>query len=366
MEQTSGKIGMPRTVCSDFYIAGASLFYSGVKRSSKDDEEKTPADVTFNYDRGMTTDGNSTPAQENEVDRPQLRLPLLPTSKELSKEEENDLKALLRVRRFDLPLQNRGLVPEWNEPSEKTSSQCSSFQDFENLGEQDGKESHGRGRVHSRKDNDFILPLFPFSTVLKGQIVNLRGKQRSNDQRKRDKTTSAKSFSNQTDSKSQQSSAGLENTKTSKKKLKHPMRGNMISIKHGKSQERPVFHLPKADKYDISPDGTHTGGKVCRVFRLNDLKTSLIYSGHKDSWVPSRDKYLTKYSVFEAILQQPTFYLRQPSPVAGVKMTLQEQHEDSLAAAIQAVEEINVPSPLPDVELTPRVKTFVIKLPPIC
>jgi len=50
--------------------------------------------------------------------------------------------------------------------------------------------------------------------------------------------------------------------------------------------------------------------------------------------------------VFKAIAQ-PTVFLRQPSPVAGVKMTLKE-HEDLLAAAIQAVEETNVTSPTVD------------------
>ena len=357
---------MPRTVCSNFYIAGTRLFDSGIKRSGKEDEEKIQAEVTFNYDREMTADETSTPAQ----DRPKLKLPLLPASKEVSKEDENDLKALLRVRRFDLPLQNHGLVPECNESSEKLTSQSSSSEDSENLSNQDGKESYGRGKSHSRKDNfrdkSISLPLLSFSTVLKGQRVNLRGKEGSNDQGKRDKTTSVQSFSTQTDSKSQESSAGLEKTKTTKMKLNHPTRGKMLSLKHGKSHERPVFHLPKADKYDISPDGTNAVDKICRVFKLNDLKTSLIYSGHKNSWVPSRDKYLTKYSAFKAILQQPTFYLRQPSPVAGVKMTLQEQHEDSFAAAIQAVEKTNIPSPLVDAELTPRKKTFVIKLPPIC
>ena len=358
---------MPRTVSSNFYIEGTSLFDSGMKRSGKEDEEKIQAEVTFNYDREMTTDETSTPAQ----DRPQLKLPLLPASKEVNKEDENDLKALLRVRRFDLPLQNHGLVPEWNESSEKLTSQSSSSEDSENLSNQDGKESYGRGKSHSRKDNlrdkSISLPLLStFSTVLKGQGVNLRGKEGSNDQGKRDKIKSAESSSTQTDSKSQESSAGLEKSKTSRKKLKHPTRGNMLSLNHGKSHERPVFHLPKADKYDISPDGTHAVGKICRVFRLNDLKTSVIYSGHKNSWVPSRDKYLTKCSTFKAILQQPTFYLRQPSPVTGVKMTLQEQHEDPFAAAIQAVEETNVPSPFVDAELTPQKKTFVIKLPPIC
>ena len=100
---------------------------------------------------------------------------------------------------------------------------------------------------------------------------------------------------------------------------------------------------------------------------MEDLKASLIRSDRKDSWVPSVDKQLMKFSVFKAIMQQPTVFLRQPSPVKGLKMPLLDQ-EASLAAAIQAVKETNEPaSPVPDVtELTKQLKHFVIKLPPIC
>ena len=140
----------------------------------------------------------------------------------------------------------------------------------------------------------------------------------------------------------------------------------MASTKTGKQITRTVFYLPKADKYDITPDGKYTSSKVCRAIKVEDLKASLIRSDRKDSWVPSVDKQLMKFSVFKAIMQQPTVFLRQPSPVKGLKMPLLDQ-EASLVAAIQAVKKTNEPaSPVPDVtELTKQLKHFVIKLPPI-
>lgn len=97
--------------------------------------------------------------------------------------------------------------------------------------------------------------------------------------------------------------------------------------------------------------------KVCSVFKVNDLKSSLIYSGYKDSWVPHRDKNFMKNSLFfKALMRQPTMLLKQSSILA----------EESLAAAIQTVEETNARLPPIDTEVIRQEKKLVVRLPPIC
>lgn len=434
---------MPRTISSNVYVIGESAF--SPKRSEKD-EEKFPA-LTLNQG-SVTADEKLTPAEVDHVEKPTLKLPLLPTSKGLSNEDKNDLQVLLRVRRFGFPPRSPSLTPEWNKSSDTKSTFSSDSQRSQlRFAEKDGKDSCESSQSSDKeilKEKNNFLPLLSFSTVLEGQRLNLQGKELNKQRRKKGKTTTGNKFPYQTDAKSQENdkqrkqqagtttgnkfpyqtdtksqesstvfektetsntklkfqtrnnlvslckqrkqqgkttrikfsyqtdtksqepcSIGFEKTKPSSTKLNYQTPSNMVSFKFGKHDGRPVFHQSKADEYNITPGGNHTSGKVCRVFRLNDLKTSLIYSGYKDSWVPSRDKYFTTCSVFKAIMQQPTVFLRQPSPVAGVKMTLQE-HGDSLAAAIHAVEETNVPSPPADDELTQNVMKFVIRLPPIC
>lgn len=59
---------------------------------------------------------------------------------------------------------------------------------------------------------------------------------------------------------------------------------------------------------------------------------------------------------FKALMEKPAVFLKQPSSLA----------EESLAAAIQTVEETNVVSPSVDAEVTRHEKKLVIRLPPIC
>lgn len=210
----------------------------------------------------------------------------------------------------------------------------------------------------SIKTKNNTLPLLSLPTTLKGKCLLSQRKQGSNEQQYEEKIANDIKPSELNE---------FEKRKTSTPNGKHQTTINMASAKTGKQVTRTVFYLPKADKYDITPDGKYTSSKVCRAIKVEDLKASLIRSDRKDSWVPSADKQLMKCSVFKAIMQQPTVFLRQPSPVKGLKMPLLDQ-DASLAAAIQAVKETNEPaSPVPDVtELTKQLKHFVIKLPPIC
>lgn len=210
----------------------------------------------------------------------------------------------------------------------------------------------------SIKTKNNTLPLLSVPTTLKGKCLLSKRKQGLNEQRYEEKIASDIKPSELNE---------CEKRKTSTPNGKHQTTIKMASTKTGKQVTRTVFYPPKADKYDITPDGKYTRSKVCRAIKVEDLKASLIRSDRKDSWVPSVDKQLMKFSVFKAIMQQPTVFLRQPSPVKGLKMPLLDQ-EASLVAAIQAVKETNEPaSPVPDVtELTKQLKHFVIKLPPIC
>ena len=408
---------MPQTVSGEMYITGTSPFSP---KWTKNDEENPLAVKTFS--QGVTAVEISTPAEAGHGENPQLGFPDLKLKTNgASNGVVNDLQGLLRVQRFDFPLQVDGLMSEWNKSSgtlslpspgsrsSKTSTKqeskgtskseqlthrvsfkhknkilpllpfstvlkgervkIPSFQSPKNStkkeekGTSEGKRWSNKDNVKN-KNNNFLPPL-SFSTSLKGQPVVTQGKDGSNKQRKQHGKTAKGNKFLQTDSKCQESCNEFEKIKTSKLKIKHQTRSNVASLKPDKHDIRSVFQLPKVDEYDITPDGKHTTRiKGCRVFKLNDLKTTLNYSGYKDSWVPPRDQYLMKCSVFKAIMQQPTVLLRQPSPVAGVKMTLQE--EDSLAVAIQAVEKSNVPSPPIVAELTQQIKKFVIRLPPIC
>lgn len=57
--------------------------------------------------------------------------------------------------------------------------------------------------------------------------------------------------------------------------------------------------------------------------------------------------------------------LRQPSPVAGIKITLKE-HEDSVIAAIQAVQQTNTKTSTAETKLTQQGRKLVVTLPPLC
>lgn len=302
----------------------------------------------------------------------QLKLPVLPVER-VKNEENNDLQFLSRgMQCSDFSLQQR--TAEWIDKSNKKSqSSCSQrlepasstpgFTQGRVLFVLDQNQANNRGSELEHAGDiskDRSLSISPISgSILEGQRVNLREKMELNKQRKQVRCRmprKANKLCNQSES-----TAETFETENNLMKTRRTS-SSTVSLKTRKQDARPVFHLPKADKYDITPKNI-LNTKVCSVFKVDDLKSSsLFYSGCKNTWIPSRDSYVIKNSVFKAIAQ-PTVFLRQPSPVAGVKMTLKE-HEDSLVAAIQAVEETNVTSPT--VDGGRQVKKFVIRLPPIC
>ena len=347
---------MPRAVVSDI-----SLAITGTKSFSfKREKEINSAQVTSNSLHQQVSEEEAT--TEAQVTRKSsLKLPALTKPRRLSKEDKDDLQVLLQIRCFDCPLQIQALEPGTRKSSK--SSHCSDDSQSSD-DSQTSKDSSLSTKVNHRenvrerhsgfKDESFLLPLPP-STVLEGQRVNLREKYGLNSQGKQTYCQPSKTENNlvcQNDSSSDNNH--IENI-TSK----------IISFKRRKEDTRPVFHLPKVDNYDITP-GNLTNDKAFSVFNLNGVKSSPIYSSFRGSWVPHRDKpFMNNSAFFEAFLQQPAVLLRQPSPIAGVKMTLKE-HEDSLVAAIQVVKETNVETSTVDPVLTQKVKKIVVRLPPIC
>ena len=314
---------------------------------------------------------STTPQKHADGETRQLKLPVLPTRR-ANNEENIDLQVLLRgIQCSDFSLQE--LKTEWiDKSSNKSSSSCSqrlqpasNTPDFTQervlfVPDQNQVNSKG-GELEPAGDilKDRTQSILPFAgSILEGQRVNLREKIGLNKQQKQIRRRTANKLCNQTESTTE--TFDTENMPMKTRKTSP----STASFKTGKQSARPVFHLPKADKYDITPRNI-INTKVCSVFNVDDVKSSsLFHPGYKNTWIHSRDSYVIKNSVFKAITQ-PTVCLRQPSPVAGVKMTLKE-HEGSFAAAIQAVEETNVTSPTVDVEVRPQVKKFVVRLPPIC
>ncbi|KAJ7377252.1 hypothetical protein OS493_030063 [Desmophyllum pertusum] len=340
---------MPRTVVSDFNnmsVKGTNLFHP---RNPEKDRQI----------RSVSGDEVSTQT-EVKVDKRSLKLPALAKTRRLNQDENNDLQVLLRIRCFDFSLQVQGLKPEVKESSKKSSSCSAGSQSVEDSTDQnDHKEIKEDGRKSTNKESSKhkeFVPSLSSSTVLEGQRVNLKEKYELNNQTK-------ELHCQPTDKENQPSYPN--DTRSENFHIEKMIRSKIISLNRRKQDVRPLFPLPKVDKYDIMP-GNIINGKVCTVFKLNDLKSSSIYSDYKDSWIPNRERYYTNNSVFfNALLQQPTVLLRQPSPVAGVKMTLKE-HEDSLVAEIYVAKETNTcPAPV-DAEVTREVKKIVIKLPPIC
>lgn len=358
----------------DISITATSLF--SPRRAEKVEEKRTTQLEQFNQDKQEASGNEISTAEHKLADDEirQLKLPVLPTRR-VNNEENKDLQVLLRgIQCFDFSLQE--LKTEWIDKSTKRSpSFCSQrLEPASNAPEftqervpfvpDQNQENNSGGELELAGDilkdrSQRILPLS--GSILEGQRVNLREKLRLNKQRKQVRcrmTGKANKLSNHSDS-------TAETFDTENILMKTRKTGpNTVSLKTGKQGARPVFHLPKADKYDITPRNI-TNSKDCSVFKVSDLKSSsLLCSSYKNTWITRRDSYVIKNSVFKAIAQ-PTVFLRQPSPVAGVKMILKE-HEDSLAAAIQAVEETNVTSPTVDAEVSRQVKKFVIRLPPIC
>ena len=405
---------MPPTARGRIYVKGKSAL--SPQKEGKTGEENSAKIILHEV---KTTVEISTSEKEKHVRNSQLNFPDLSLTSQGAKgnQDQSVLPALLCIRSLNFSPQ---LLHMWNKPDSSLPPSSRGSRSSRTTTEQDKK-----GAFHNKCDqtNDKvslehknnILPHLPVSTVLDGQRVTIRSPQSSksgteeSEQDNRGTRTKKVQFSVEDSSIKttnntlpllsltttlkgkcllSQRKQGLnehqyeekngndikpseqnecEKRKTSTPNGKHQTTIKMASTKTGKQITRTVFYLPKADKYDITPDGKYTSSKVCRAIKVEDLKASLIRSDRKDSWVPSVDKQLMKFSVFKAIMQQPTVFLRQPSPVKGLKMPLLDQ-EASLAAAIQAVKETNEPaSPVPDVtELTKQLKHFVIKLPPIC
>ena len=346
---------MPRAVCSDheldISVTGMNPFSE--QRRTEMEREDNSAQLTLNPDE--------VPTNEKSVidDVNGVKLPVVTRSVSLTSQENNDLEVLLRVRCFDFPLQVRGLMPEGNKSNDASSRSMERFgansretiaTQEQLICDQNGETKDDEEPDSLQDKNPHVLPLSSL-TVLEGQRVNLREKDELKVQKKqlrRQPTETGNKLSCQTESSLNYSS---EARRKSLPKL--------VSSKPKRQDTRPILHLPKVDKYDIIPK-TIIDVKVCSVFQVNDFKSSLIYSGYKDSWVPSRDRNFMKNSAFfKALMEKPAVFLKQTSSMA----------EEPLAAAIQAVEETNVSvvdSPCVDVEVTRQEKKIVIKLPPIC
>ena len=405
---------MPPTARGRIYVKGKSAL--SLQKEGKTGEENSAKIILHEV---KTTVEISTSEKEKHVRNSQLNFPDLSLTSQGAKgnQDQSVLPALLCIRSLNF---SPKLLHMWNKPNSSLPPSSRGSRSSRTTTEQDKK-----GAFHNKCDqtNDKvslehknnILPHLPVSTVRDGQRVTIRSPQsyksgtEETEQDNRGTRTKKVQFSVEDSSIKtknntlpllsltatlkgkcllSQRKQGLneqqheeknandikpselnecEKRKTSTPNGKHQTTIKMASTETGKQVTRTVFYLPKADKYDITPDGKYTSSKVCRAIKVEDLKASLTCSDRKDSWVPSVDKQLMKCSVFKAIMQQSTVFLRQPSPVKGLKMPLLDQ-EASLAAAIQAVKETNEPaSPVPDVtELTKQLKHFVIKLPPIC
>lgn len=308
-----------------------------------------------------------------------LKLPVLTRSRKTNKEENKNLQVLLRgIRCFNLTYQN--LLPEMPHKSSQTeysatrdSPVCVSA-DSRDITQENGpicdqsrEESVPIDRdVEKEKDN--FLPLV--CSILEGQRLKIR--QKEGFQAKRSKQFKCKSTEKEKKPPCQAGSTSGDSDIESVLRKSTPTESKTFSsipavtehVKPSKGNVRPVFHLPRADKYDITPRNI-INSKTCAVFKESH-KQSLFKSSYKDSWIPRRDSSLIRNSVLKAIIQQPVVFLRQPSPVAGVKMTLLKEHEATIAAAIQTVKKTNVQTPSIDAEVSPHIKKFVIRLPPIC
>ena len=359
----------------DVSVTATSSF--SARRAQRVKEKRTnPLEQLNQAKQGASGNEISTSAQKlADGETRQLKLPVLPTVRRVNNEDNNELQLPLRgIQGFDFPPQE--LRTEWIDKSTKKSKAFRSqrlevgsttpeftqervlFVPDENQANNSGGDLEPTGDILKDQSHS-SLPIS--GSILEGQRVNLREKMGLNKQQKQIRCRmprKANKLCNQTES-----NAETFGTKNILMKTRRT-RPSTVSLKTVKQVARPVFHLPKADKYDITPRNI-INTTICSVFKVDDLKSSsLFYSSYKNTWTPRRDSYVLKNSVFNAIAQ-PTVFLRQPSPVAGVKMTLKE-HEGSLAAAIQTVEETNVASQSADVEVSRQVKKFVVRLPPIC
>lgn len=239
----------------------------------------------------------------------------------------------------------------------------SPFIDFENY----GRDMNEDKRIRKEIDHGNVLPL-PAS-VLKGKQVTISQKGSNankentrgySKQRNCKQTDKAQKLSYQTGSTSKD--ADMKNN--SSKTLPRQTNCTAVQLQPRKLIARPVLHLPKADKYDITRPGNIITGKV----------GSVHIEGHKSGdknrkFIPATETCIIKNSVFKTLLQRRTVFLRQPSPLAGVNFKVhlkQQQNYFLLRDTIQAVEKTNIRPPSVEIERPRPVKTLVVKLPPIC
>ena len=308
-----------------------------------------------------------------------IKLPVLARSRKTNKEENKNLQVLLRgIQCFNLTLEN--LLPEMPHKSSQTESSgtrdshvCVS-DDSRDITQENGPicdQSRGESVPIDKdieKEKDIFLP--PVCSILEGQRLKIR--QKEGFQAKRSKQFKCKSMEKEKKPPCQAGSTSEDSDIESILRRSTPTVSETLSsipavtehVKPSKGNARPVFHLPRADKYDITPRNI-INSKTCAVFKESRHKQSLFKSSYKDSWIPRRDSSFVRNSMFKAIIQQPVVFLRQPSPVAGVKMTLVKEYEDTIAAAIQTAKKPNVQTPSVDAEVSPHIKKFVIRLPPI-
>ena len=293
--------------------------------------------------QGVTGEERSTKTDAKSSDRPQIKFPVLTQPRREVRrvndefEGNNNLQVLLRgVQCFDLSLEG----PEFN-PPRKTLQPPSDSQGLEldsvvsparakEKGSFAFVQNHGEnmeGDKDKTKHYGNVLPLS--SSILEGQRLNIREKGSFNTKR------ASKQFYKQTEKGNKlyqtYSTYKYHEIKNNSTKLPETQRTAccLVPSRPHKQVERPVFQLSKVDKYDITPRNV-IESKACSVLKMT-RRSSLFNSDYKSSqWFPRRDSYIIKNSVFKTVLQQPAaVFLRQPSPVAGLKMTQLMQQEHS-------------------------------------
>lgn len=258
-------------------ITGTNLF-----RPRETDRDAGLAQESTNSCQQVSENEELTPLDVKEKNK--IKLPALAKITRLNHEEKNDLEALLRIRCYDFSLQVQGLKPEVKNPS-KNSSLSSGSQSTEESSDPQSQEEAKKDCKTIDKDKSSLS----FSTVLEGR-VNLKEKIRLNNiERKhvhyKPSDKGKKAFC-------------LYDLRSENYRLENMLRSTIVSLKHMTQDARPVFHLPKVDKYDITAE--HLNGKICSVLKLNDAQVLSTYSGFtcNDSWVPMRDRYFMSNSEF--------------------------------------------------------------------
>ena len=372
---------MPQITASDVNLSSSVIKArpSGDSKAARNEDKSFKGQVSNEEEKKLSENDGRRDVLKDIRTEDCLKLPTLTKATRYNNSVKSKFEVLLQRRQCsDLTIHQ--LTSDWcGKHRENLSSSCLRNHEVspgmqkripivsDENGENNSEEGNARQSL-KEKSLDSKLPLS--CSILEGQRVNLREKARLNKQRKQIRKHSELPHAekgNKLPNQSDTSSKDPDHIKTflMKSMLTRRNTSDTVSVNTGKRSDRPVFHLPKADKYDISPRGL-IDNQVCSVFRVNDVKSSsLFYPSFNNAWSPNRDNYRIKHSVFKAFAQQPAVFIREPSPVAGVKIHLKE-HEDSFTEAIQAVEKTNALTSAVDTAVTRQVKKFVVRLPPIC